>query len=302
LRGWTAPLLKSEQPLARWLGMTACTVHRVDPGAVLAASMAAPQPLLRQTALRAAGKLGRVDLLPAVLALLGSEDAPTRAAAAWAAVMLGDGRDGAQALQALATAKEHTALEALQLSLLAANPEAARALVRRLAGDGAPLRTTIRAAAWAGDVQAVPWLIKQMATDAQARLAGEAFSFITGADLALLDLERKDAVDAPGGPSDDPADADVALDEDESLPWPDVARVQAWWEAHRASMPPAQRCFMGAAASAEHCAEVLRTGGQRQRHAAALLLALMKPGTALFNVAAPAWRQQRALGLPMRVM
>jgi uncharacterized protein (TIGR02270 family) len=141
-----------------------------------------------------------------------------------------------------------------------------------------------------------------MANDAHARLAGEAFSFLTGADLALLDLERKDAGQASSGPNDDSSDDNVALDEDESLPWPDVERVQAWWEQHRASMPASGRCFMGAAASAEHCAQVLRTGAQRQRHAAALLLALMKPGSVLFNVAAPAWRQQRALGLPVRVL
>jgi uncharacterized protein (TIGR02270 family) len=301
LRGLTAALLKSALPSARWLGIAACAAHRVDPGAVLAAALAAPEPLVRTTALRAAGKLGRVDLLPAVLAQLRADDPTTRAAAAWAAVMLGDGRDGAQALQAMALTRGPAALEALQLGLLAAGPEAARALVRRLASEGAPLRTTLRAAAWAGDVQAVPWLLKQMADDAHARLAGEAFSFLTGADLALLDLERKEGPPAAGGPNEDPDDADVALDEDESLPWPDVGRVQAWWNDRRASMPAGQRCFMGAAAGAEHCTAVLRTGGQRQRYAAALLLSLMKPGTALFNVAAPAWRQQRALGLPMRV-
>jgi len=301
LRGLTASLLKSEQPWARWLGMASCAAHRVDPGALLAAAVTEPQPILRATALRTAGKLGRVDLLPAVLAQLRSDDPPTRAAAAWAAVVLGDGRDGAQALQTLALTSGPGASEALQVSLLAAQPDSARAMVRRLASEGAPLRTTLRATAWAGDVQAVPWLIRQMADDAHARLAGEAFSFLTGADLSLLDLERRDAGRAAGGPSDDPGDADVALDEDESLPWPDVERVQAWWDTHRASMPTGQRCFMGAAASSGHCAEVLRTGGQRQRHAAALLLSLMKPGTAVFNVAAPAWRQQRALGLSMRV-
>jgi hypothetical protein len=58
---------------------------------------------------------------------------------------------------------------------------------------------------------------------------------------------------------------------------------------------------MGAAADEAHCQHVLRTGGQRQRAVAALLLVLMRPGSMLFNMAAPAPRQQRLLGLPVRV-
>ena len=44
-----------------------------------------------------------------------------------------------------------------------------------------------------------------------------------------------------------------------------------------------------------HCLQVLATGYQRQRLAAAEHLSLLTPGTPLFNVAAPAWRQQRLL-------
>jgi uncharacterized protein (TIGR02270 family) len=303
LRGLTAPLLQSAQPLRRWLGIAACAAHRVDLGAALAGALSAPQSLLRVTALRTAGRLGRIDLMPVVLAQLRSDDPATQAAAAWAAVLLGDRRDGALALGAQArSAEESTSLPALQLHLLAAEPEAARATVRELVSQGAPMRTSLRATAWAGDVQAVPWLVKQMASDEHARLAGEAFSLLTGADLALMDLERKEPGQVATGPNDGPSDDNVALDEDESLPWPDVERVQAWWQRNAASLPAGQRCFMGAAAGPQHCQQVLRTGAQRQRHAAALLLALTKPGSVLFNIAAPAWRQQRALGLPMRVV
>ena len=41
---------------------------------------------------------------------------------------------------------------------------------------------------------------------------------------------------------------------------------------------------------------VLRDGRQRQRAAAALELAIRQPGTPLFNVAAPGFRQQQILG------
>jgi len=43
------------------------------------------------------------------------------------------------------------------------------------------------------------------------------------------------------------------------------------------------------------CLEVLKTGFQRQRIAAAEYLTLLTPGTPLFNTAAPTRRQQRLL-------
>ena len=41
--------------------------------------------------------------------------------------------------------------------------------------------------------------------------------------------------------------------------------------------------------------EVLKTGRQRQRAAAALELAILQPGKPLFNVRAPGFRQQQWL-------
>jgi hypothetical protein len=55
------------------------------------------------------------------------------------------------------------------------------------------------------------------------------------------------------------------------------------------------RYFMGVPPSREHCIEVLKTGGQRQRLVAAQYLCLLEPGRPAFNTSAPAWRQQRLL-------
>jgi uncharacterized protein (TIGR02270 family) len=134
---------------------------------------------------------------------------------------------------------------------------------------------------------------------ARARLAGESFSLIAGLDLAFLDLELRDPPEGATavGPNDDPDDDNVALEEDESLPWPDVAKLRAWWQQHHGSLPAGHRYFMGQVPSPEHCAAVLKTGLQRQRTLAAHHASLLRPGTPLFNTAAPAWRQKRALGL-----
>jgi uncharacterized protein (TIGR02270 family) len=144
----------------------------------------------------------------------------------------------------------------------------------------------------------VPWLIGLMANDHLARLAGESFSLITGAELAALDLERKPPQEFIGGPSDDPEEADVALDEDESLPWPEQSLVQRWWRSRADTMPVGPRLFLGQAPSIECARRALREGFQRQRITAASWCCLLAPGTKLFPTAAPAWRQQRQLAAP----
>ena len=134
-----------------------------------------------------------------------------------------------------------------------------------------------------------------MSNQRTSRLAGEAFSLITGTDLALLDLERKPPENIETGPNDDPDDPNVEMDPDDGLPWPDQAKVQAWWDKNSHRFQPGTRYFMGAPVTREHCIDVLKNGYQRQRILAAHYLCLLDPGTPLFNTSAPAWRQQKLL-------
>jgi uncharacterized protein (TIGR02270 family) len=294
LRGITLPLLSSKSPVEAFVGIAACAQHRVNPGEAIQAAIRQPHACLRARALRAAGELGRVDLLPDCLALLNDADPNCRLAAAWAAVLLRDRGAAVAELRQQALTPEPM-LEALAMFLLSANPADARTLVQQLAAQGSNLRVMIKAAAWAGDVQVIPWLLKHMEHDSHARLAGEAFSFISGVDPVALDMEHSAPGTVDGGPNDDPADADVAMDEDEGLPWPDVEKISAWWQANGSRFRPGTRYFVGEPPSVVHCISVLKHGFQRQRIAAAQYLCLLKPGTPLFNVAAPAWRQQRLL-------
>ncbi|MCG3028154.1 TIGR02270 family protein, partial [Pseudomonas aeruginosa] len=142
-----------------------------------------------------------------------------------------------------------------------------------------------------GDPVAVPWLIQQMRDESLARVAGEAFSLITGADLALLDLELEALPDYDPGPNDDPDDEDVALDDDENLTWPDAARVTAWWRDHGARFVAGRAYLLGEPLGEAHCRQVLRDGQQRQRMAAACLLARFVPNLPLFPTGAPVRRQ-----------
>jgi uncharacterized protein (TIGR02270 family) len=141
----------------------------------------------------------------------------------------------------------------------------------------------------------VPWLIELMTNNSLARLAGAAFTLITGADLAALDLERKPPEEFESGPDDNPDNSNVDIDDDDGAPWPDPARVQAWWAANSSRFQPGVRHFMGEPLNAANCLRVLRAGYQRQRIAAALYLCLLNPGTPLFEWRAPAHRQQGLL-------
>lgn len=299
LKGIVSPLLTAPDPLHRALGLGACRLHHADPGTVLAAALGDPDVALRIAAVRCAGVLGRADVLPRLLAALADTgaDPQLQRHAALSACLLGDRGAALEHLSTLAQGEGSAADEARAFVLQAADFPRAQGLVRDLAKAGrdtpAQMRRLVRACGLLGDPHFVPWLIDLMTDDTLARLAGEAFSLITGADLAALDLERKPPEGVDFGPNSDPLDNDVALDEDDSLPFPEREKVQRWWQAHAASMPAGSRCFVGAPPSPEQLARVLREGFQRQRIAAARLRCLQQPGSALFATAAPAWRQQR---------
>jgi hypothetical protein len=327
LQGTVRALLGSKTPIHRAWGLAACAMHRVDPGPILTQATQDADPIVRTRAWRVTGQSGRRDLADAARLAISRQAAPVhdehatvvlhatpaspteaapdphaeQRAAAWALTLFGEGHNDL-VRQALLTPEPGHVLpcqDAHRLATIAAPIDWARDQVRALAPQAeasAPhKRRMLRLAGWVGDVQVIPWLISFMADDVWARLAGEAFSMITGADLALLDIERKPPEGVDFGPNDNPEDENVAMDEDDSLPWPDQAKVQAWWQANAARFAPGQRYFAGEPPSPAHCIHVLRAAGQRQRIMAAEYLCLLRPGSKLFPVAAPAWRQSRWL-------
>jgi uncharacterized protein (TIGR02270 family) len=184
---------------------------------------------------------------------------------------------------------------ALELAVLALDPAQAREVLTELARDPRNGRAVIRGCGLIGDPAHVPWLIDQMHQEKLARIAGEAFSTITGADIDLLDLDGEPIEAADAGPTDDPEDDAVDMDPDEDLTWPDAAKVSVWWQANETRFSQGARIFMGASPTPNSCMDVLRTGYQPQRRVAALRLALINTGGTLFEWRAPAWRQQRKL-------
>jgi uncharacterized protein (TIGR02270 family) len=295
LQGTIKEMLASNDSQGRCIGIAACTMHRVDPAGALDAAIADPDPRLRARGLRAAGEVGRLALQGACLRSMGDDDPACRFWAACSALLLGDRRESIRTLVRVADQPGPFRERALRAALSAAELRDSHAYLNRLSQEPGRSRDLIQAVGVAGDPYFVPWLIRQMADAKTTRLAGEAFSFITGLDLSFLDLDRRPPEGVESGPSENPEDEEVSMDPDDSLPWPDEAKIQAWWAANGARFQSGTRYFMGEPIGRANCLRALREGYQRQRAAAALHLCLLNPGTPLFPVRAPAWRQLRWL-------
>ncbi len=291
-------LVAAESAALRHIAMAAFAIHRRNPGDVLRAALRDQDPGLKARALKTVGELGRADLAPEANSALASEDPAVRFWAAWTAALLTGSPAALSLLQYLAENSPLRRSEAVQMVARRSPPSEAKAWQKKLAQRPEHLRLAISAAGQIGDPETVPWLIEQMKSLPPARLAGEAFTFITGADLAYRDLERKPPEDFNAGPTEDPNDENVEMDPDDSLPWPDPALVQKWWEKNRGQFQTSTRYLLGKPMTADWLKTVLRDGRQRHRAAAALELAIRNPGTPLFNVKAPGFRQIELLGKP----
>jgi uncharacterized protein (TIGR02270 family) len=270
-------------------------MHRVDPGFATRPWLRDPDAAVRSRALRAAGEIGYRDGLTTCVGALGEDDANVRFWAAWSAVLLGDRNRALRVLSADATTASAHRARAFRLALQTLPVTDAHAILKTLARDPKDIRWLIQGSGIAGDPTYVSWLINHMSNPALARLAGEAFTLITGVDLDAQQMWGQRPENVESGPSDDPEDENVDMDPDEGLSWPDVKKVEGWWAKNDGRFQKGQRYFLGQPVSRGHCVDVLKHGYQRQRMLAAHYLSLLEPGTPLFNTSAPAWRQQRRL-------
>jgi len=293
LQGIVLNLMTSDRPFKRHVGIAACAMHRVNPDVLSKDKVHDSDSAVRARVLRTVGEIGCVESLAECRR--SSEDPECRFWAAWSSVLLGDRGSALDTVADASLRDGRHQPRAFRLALQAMTVGAAHDWLRQRLSARNEHRWLIRGSGIVGDPAYVPWLIKHMTDNEKARLAGEAFALITGADFDILKLERQRPTNFESGPNDDPEDPNVDLDEDEGLPWPDPNKIQRWWAANEGRFQKGTRYFIGAPVTREHCIDVLKNGYQRQRILAAHYLCLLEPGTPLFNTSAPAWRQQRLL-------
>ncbi len=289
-------LLVSESSFHRYIGIAASAAHRHGPELPLDKMVYDPCPLLVARTLRAYGELGRSSELTSLILRegLSDDDDGIRFSTAWSAA-LGGNSEAVEVLKGFVVPESPYREKALNTALRRMEHTTALSWLKLFAEKPDWIRLAVIGAGIIGDPVLVPWLIEQMQTPAFGRVAGEAFTLITGADIEQDELGGGWPEGFVAGPSDDPKDDNIAMDADDDLPWPNDKAIAQWWDRNKGAFPVGTRHLMGKPIAADQLWHVLRTGRQRQRCAAALELAILEPGRPLFEVRARGSRQLEVL-------
>lgn len=284
-------------PTARPAVVEACMLTVSEPGRLLDEALNSGQPALVGAALEAAHRLGRLTAELVMYFVQGPDPELSRMALrvglaaglapAWAWALesgrRGAGSDTDDGLLWLAMAGRADEQEPL------------------FAAVGDPVRRAhaLWALGFAGRARGAELCLELMDDPACARLAGEAFSAITGLAIAGPHAQPAPPEGDEDPPSEAPADAPGGRGVAD-LPLPARDAVAAWWSKERGRFRPDGRYLGGAPVTAELAVEALRTGPMRRRAPIALELGARAGGTAevarALDLGAWARTQREALG------
>ncbi len=289
VRPWIKKFFTSKDLNHKYLAIAACSVRRENPGEylnrVLERDDCKQHEKLYARALRLIGELRRQDLMPYLNEALNSEQEDIRFWSIWSAILLGN-HGLVTNLEPYVFKTGPLQTRAINIVFMVLPVEQARSWISRLASDKEQSRVVIKATGILGDPHAVNWLITTMRDPLLAKLSAEAFTLITGIDLEQNQLVSETPPVMAAQPNDDAADGSVSLDDDENLPWPDPNKVATLWMTYGQNFIAGQRYFMGQQISPQLLSNLLVSAPQRQRHLAALELALIDSATPLQNTRA----------------
>ncbi|MCP3675838.1 MAG: TIGR02270 family protein [Gammaproteobacteria bacterium] len=289
VHSWIQKFLHSKQLEHKYLAVAACSTRRENPGEILISMLkredCVADKKLYARILRLIGELKLFDLRWALDEAYDDDDPAVKFWVNWSTLMLGD-KSAVSQIKPFVDASGQLQAMAVKTAFRVLPVEIGRDWISQLAADPEQGRTVIEATGVLGDPVAVPWLIEKMRKVDTARLAAEAFSMITGIDLERYKLVIEAPEDITIIPNDNPDDESVNMDADENLVFPDVDKVAYTWQKHGSNYASGQRYFMGAVIDPILLQEKLTKGLQRQRHAAALELALLNPQMPLTNTKA----------------
>ena len=277
-------LWNSPQAGLRRIGLGAAAILRTNPGLALEKALFDQDLSLRAYALSIVGRLGYPAWAAQLRLELKSPALSCRFAAAWSLARLTGEPAALAELQTIALTESVHRLPALHMLLRRLEPAAARkflALLRQMPGTE---RLALFGIGVWGDPADVPYLLEKMQHTPLARLAGEAFTFITGLILPAHNFDGPIPEDHEPVPQEDPLDDRVDSDPDENLPWPLVDKIRDWWQANRSRFQEGTRYLVGEPLSEARCQKILIEGYQRQRHYAALELSLRQPSQPMLEV------------------
>lgn len=286
---WIKKFFTSKDLNHKYLAVAACSVRREDPVDYLDRIFARDDCLahakLHARALRIVGELKLDKHVPVLEQATASDNDDVRFWAIWSGVLLGK-KEWVGQLKDTVLKPGPYQRKAMELAFRVLPLQLARQWITELATDKTQVRNVIKATGVLGDPQAANWLIANMRIPDLARLAGEAFTLITG---ILLDANglALDLPDLDQGLSEvEDGDKNIDMDEDENLPWPDPDKIAATWQKYGSGFAHGKRYFMGRQINIETLKQHIQSGAQRHRHAASIEFALLEPRQILINTQA----------------
>jgi uncharacterized protein (TIGR02270 family) len=225
-------------------------------------------------------------LIPLLQQHFEHEDQACRFEALRSALLLED-KSAMDGIGTFVLSQSRHSLPAMQIALRLVDGQTALNWLKALSKNPDQRRQMLIGVGIYGDPAFMTMCINQMKVSALARVAGDAFTMITGIDLVE---ERLDGASPEGfeeSPNDDPDDEYIDIDEDEDLSWPEADLVAQWWAENKEALQSGNRYLAGSIISAEHCSQVLDNGSQRHRQAAALELALAQGDAPYINSGKP---------------
>jgi uncharacterized protein (TIGR02270 family) len=268
--------LESTSPLLQHAGLAAYAFFRENPGKHLDAALNNLNPFLRCCALKMIGEFNLLDKLPLAKAHFNDEDPACAFRAAWSASLMGDKYANQVLLQfadKIFPFADEAAIVAIRKSGLLSGP----AIMHELSKNPDKMRWAIIGVGALGDISNVPWLFDMMKKIVHSRVAGEAFTTITGLDIVRSHFDTDAPENFEEMPNDNPQDEQVELDADYFLPWPDVNKINSWWNEHAADFTPNTRYLCGKQINLENLNEIVNNGYQCQRYSAAIELMSFQP-------------------------
>ncbi len=288
---WIKKFLTSKDLNHKYIAIADCSVRREDPREFLTAILQRDDCIahvkLYARSLRLIGELKRHDLAGALTLALQSTEHDVLFWATWSSILVGNKSIALQLKHFALTENTHQS-RAIELAFRVIPVETAREWITELAKNPKMLRQAVTASAALGDPLAMNWLINQMRLPTLSRLAGEAFSTITGIDLVEnnLALDNLPNLDEQFANADDADNDSVAMNDDDRLPFPHVEKIAAVWQQYQHRFTSGRHYVMGQTPNVEHLNQIYINGNQRQRRIAALELALLEPTQFLLNHAA----------------
>ena len=149
------------------------------------------------------------------------------------------------------------------------------------------MRVVIQAAGIIGETPVIPWLIKQMHEPEVARIAGLAFTLMTGVDLEQAQLDKEVEIEFEDNPESEIEDDADAEHDDSDLPWPDPIKLRSFWDKNEQSYQAGERYFLGKPVEPDTLNKALQNGNQLQRSTTAIKLAVLESNEILLNIATP---------------